>query len=64
MRLLPLLFSLVACCSSTLVMAGTRPLLDIVDIQGVRDNQLVGYGLVVGLPGPATKRRSSLPPSR
>ncbi|MEE2024036.1 MULTISPECIES: flagellar basal body P-ring protein FlgI [Alkalimonas] len=28
-----------------------RPLLDLVDIQGVRDNQLVGYGLVVGLPG-------------
>ncbi|QIZ76783.1 flagellar basal body P-ring protein FlgI [Ferrimonas lipolytica] len=29
----------------------TRPLLDIVDVQGVRDNQLVGYGLVVGLAG-------------
>lgn len=26
-----------------------RPLLDLVDIQGVRDNQLIGYGLVVGL---------------
>ncbi len=24
---------------------------DIVDVEGVRDNQLVGYGLVVGLPG-------------
>lgn len=22
-----------------------RPLLDVVDIQGIRDNQLVGYGL-------------------
>ncbi|MBR9857014.1 MAG: flagellar basal body P-ring protein FlgI [Gammaproteobacteria bacterium] len=28
-----------------------RPLLDVVDIQGIRDNQLVGYGLVVGLSG-------------
>lgn len=27
----------------------SRPLMDIVDVQGVRDNQLVGYGLVVGL---------------
>lgn len=27
----------------------SRPLLDIVDVQGIRDNQLVGYGLVVGL---------------
>ena len=24
---------------------------DVASIQGVRDNQLVGYGLVVGLPG-------------
>ena len=29
----------------------SRPLLDIVDVQGVRDNLLVGYGLVVGLSG-------------
>lgn len=28
-----------------------RPLLDIVDVQGIRDNMLVGYGLVVGLSG-------------
>lgn len=27
----------------------SRPLMDIVDVQGIRDNQLVGYGLVVGL---------------
>ena len=33
----------------------TRPLLDLVDVQGVRDNQLVGYGLVVGLPGTGDK---------
>jgi flagellar P-ring protein FlgI len=29
----------------------SRPLLDIVDIQSLRDNPLVGYGLVVGLSG-------------
>ncbi len=29
----------------------SRPLLDLVDIQGVRENLLVGYGLVVGLSG-------------
>ncbi|PJC86418.1 flagellar biosynthesis protein FlgI [Vibrio sp. HA2012] len=29
----------------------TRPLMDLVDVQGIRDNQLVGYGLVVGLDG-------------
>jgi len=28
-----------------------RYLMDIVDVQGIRDNQLVGYGLVVGLNG-------------
>ncbi|WP_346351724.1 lateral flagellar basal body P-ring FlgIL [Oceanimonas sp. AH20CE76] len=31
--------------------ASERPLLDVVDVQGIRDNQLVGYGLVVGLSG-------------
>lgn len=33
----------------------SRPLLDLVDIQGIRDNQLVGYGLVVGLSGTGDK---------
>jgi flagellar P-ring protein precursor FlgI len=31
--------------------AGTARIKDIVDIEGVRENQLVGYGLVVGLDG-------------
>ncbi|MCL1124782.1 flagellar basal body P-ring protein FlgI [Shewanella surugensis] len=31
--------------------AQTRYLMDIVDVQGIRGNQLVGYGLVVGLNG-------------
>ena len=41
-------FSLLAPATVT---AKARPLLDIVDVLGVRENQLVGYGLVVGLPG-------------
>nr|WP_252736229.1 flagellar basal body P-ring protein FlgI [Aestuariibacter sp. A3R04] len=36
-------------------LGATRPLLDLVDVQGVRENQLVGYGLVVGLPGTGDK---------
>ncbi len=34
--------------------AGTR-LKDLVSIEGVRDNQLIGYGLVVGLAGTGDK---------
>lgn len=33
---------------------------DIVDIEGVRDNQIVGYGLVVGLPGTGDRLRSAI----
>ena len=36
---------------------GTR-LKDLVTIEGVRDNQLVGYGLVVGLNGTGDKRQT------
>ncbi|SHH19462.1 flagellar basal body P-ring protein FlgI [Ferrimonas marina] len=35
--------------------ASERLLMDIVDVQGVRENQLVGYGLVVGLDGTGDK---------
>ncbi|ABV85397.1 flagellar basal body P-ring protein FlgI [Shewanella pealeana] len=34
-----------------------RYLMDIVDVQGIRDNQLVGYGLVVGLDGTGDKNQ-------
>ena len=34
-------------------------IMDIAHIQGVRDNQLVGYGLVVGLPGTGDNSRST-----
>lgn len=33
------------------------PLLDLVDVEGIRDNQLVGYGLVVGLDGTGDKNQ-------
>ena len=33
------------------------PLLDLVDIEGVRENQLIGYGLVVGLDGTGDKNQ-------
>lgn len=39
-------------------LAGSR-LKDIVDIEGVRENQLVGYGLVVGLNGSGDSLRNS-----
>ncbi len=35
----------------TFAFAGSARIKDIVDIEGVRDNQLIGYGLVVGLNG-------------
>lgn len=37
--------------NSTSAQGQTRYLMDIVDVQGIRENQLVGYGLVVGLNG-------------
>jgi len=39
------------CLLSTAAMAKTTRIKDIVDFEGVRANQLVGYGLVVGLDG-------------
>ncbi|WAF83720.1 flagellar basal body P-ring protein FlgI [Metapseudomonas otitidis] len=33
------------------------PLMDLVDVEGVRDNQLLGYGLVVGLDGTGDKNQ-------
>ncbi|MGR5236450.1 flagellar basal body P-ring protein FlgI [Vibrio alfacsensis] len=33
------------------------PLMDLVDVQGIRENQLVGYGLVVGLAGQGDKNQ-------
>jgi len=43
--------TLIFTVNSTSAKSQTRYLMDIVDVQGIRDNQLVGYGLVVGLDG-------------
>ena len=51
----------VACClviSFSSVSYGAR-IKDLVEIRGVRPNQLVGYGLVVGLPSTGDSRRTS-----
>jgi flagellar P-ring protein precursor FlgI len=51
----PLLISVLA--AAFVVIAGTQPAVafsrvkDLVEVQGIRDNMLVGYGLVVGLNG-------------
>jgi flagellar P-ring protein precursor FlgI len=44
------------------LVAGAQPvrIKDIADIEGVRDNQLVGYGLVVGLPGTGDRLRTAI----
>jgi len=41
--------------------AGAARLKDLVDIEGVRDNQLMGYGLVVGLAGTGDGRQATFP---
>lgn len=38
-------------CAASYAQAKTSRIKDIVDVEGVRENQLVGYGLVVGLNG-------------
>jgi flagellar P-ring protein precursor FlgI len=43
--------------TSSLPAEGTR-IKDIISLEGVRDNQLVGYGLVVGLNGTGDKRQT------
>jgi len=58
MKLLVLLFG--ALLASVLPAEAAR-LKDLVDIEGVRDNQLVGYGLVVGLAGTGDGRQTTFP---
>lgn len=47
------------CILTSFAQARSRRLMDMVDIQGVRANQLVGYGLVVGLNGTGDKTRQT-----
>lgn len=57
-RWLPVLLSVLAWLP-TLPAAAQVRIKDIADVEGVRDNQLVGYGLVVGLNGTGDRLRSS-----
>ncbi len=41
------------------IQAATVRIMDLAHIQGVRENQLVGYGVVVGLPGTGDNSRST-----
>src|SRR5438874_4760965 len=52
-----LLIFVVLLSASSAFPAGTR-LKELVAIEGVRDNQLMGYGLVVGLNGTGDKRQT------
>ncbi len=53
-----LVLALLFCCLAPPVVAGTR-IKDIVTIRGVRANQLIGYGLVIGLNGTGDTLRNS-----
>ncbi len=60
-RTLLLLFSTLLPALSPLPAAAEQVRLkDIADIEGVRDNQLIGYGLVVGLPGTGDRLSSAI----
>ena len=50
---------LVCLCGWTAAHATSR-IKDITDVQGIRENQLVGYGLVIGLAGTGDTMRNSL----
>ena len=51
-------FILVACCLAVVPVDAASRLKELVSIEGVRDNQLVGYGLVVGLNGTGDRRQT------
>ena len=56
-RILALVFPIMFLGLSSIAQA--QRLLDLVDVQGVRSNQLIGYGLVVGLDGSGDKTRQT-----
>ncbi|MCL6544840.1 MAG: flagellar basal body P-ring protein FlgI, partial [Bryobacteraceae bacterium] len=54
---LPLLLALAEGCLPTELRAASR-IKDLASIEGVRENQLIGYGLVVGLAGTGDRRQT------
>ena len=51
--------ALLFCLAAPVAEANPR-IKDIADVEGVRDNQLVGYGLVVGLDGSGDTLRNAV----
>lgn len=58
-RILMIAVMLLSLVASTNVHASASRIKDIINIEGVRDNQLIGYGLVVGLNGSGDSLNSS-----
>ena len=58
-RLIPFLVTLLVVCLVVTSSVQAARIKDLANIQGVRDNQLLGYGLVVGLDGSGDKVNSS-----
>ena len=56
----PIMAVFIACALSASSAAAAR-LKDLVDVEGVRDNQLLGYGLVVGLAGTGDRQQTIFP---
>ncbi len=54
------LLSVMMALAATLPAAAQVRIKDIVDVEGVRDNQLIGYGLVVGLNGTGDKLNNNV----
>jgi flagellar P-ring protein precursor FlgI len=52
--------ALLACGVAGMALAQPARIKDIADFEGVRDNQLVGYGLVVGLAGTGDRLRTAI----
>jgi flagellar P-ring protein precursor FlgI len=48
---------ILACALSSPLSALAVPLMDLVDVEGIRGNQVIGYGLVVGLDGTGDKNQ-------
>lgn len=55
MNIKPILTMLFTACMVITTPTEAQRLKDIANVQGVRNNQLIGYGLVVGLPGTGEK---------
>ena len=55
-----LVLATITCLAASPAAAQSVRIKDITDVEGVRDNQLVGYGLVVGLAGTGDRLRTAI----